>query len=60
MPSGSQLAGFAYLALVTTALPYALWFRGMAVLRPTRVAFLTLLSPTVAATVSGGPRSARA
>ena len=47
-PTGSQLAGFAYLALVTTALPYAFWFRGIAVLAPTRVAFLTLLSPTVA------------
>ena len=31
-PTGSQLLGFAYLALFTTALPYAFWFRGIAVL----------------------------
>lgn len=51
VPTGTQLLGFAYLALVTTALPYALWFRGIAGLPATRVVFLTLLSPTVATVI---------
>jgi len=50
-PDGSALIGFGWLALVGTALAYALWFRGLAALPTTRVAFLVLLSPVVAATL---------
>jgi probable blue pigment (indigoidine) exporter len=50
VPDAGALAGFAWLALAGTALAYALWFRGLAGLAPTRVAFLVLLSPLVAAT----------
>lgn len=39
----------AYLALVNTALGYALWFRGLERLPASRVSFLGLLSPVVAA-----------
>ena len=45
VPDAPALAGFAWLALVGTALAYALWFRGLGALPPTRVAFLVLLSP---------------
>jgi len=41
--------GFAYLALVNTALGYVLWFRGLERLPADRVSFLGLLSPVVAA-----------
>ena len=51
VPDAPALAGFAWLALVGTALAYALWFRGLGALPPTRVAFLVLLSPVVAATL---------
>jgi probable blue pigment (indigoidine) exporter len=49
VPTGTQLLGFVYLAIPSTAIAYALWFRGIAGLQPTRMAFLTLLSPIVAA-----------
>lgn len=46
-----NVAGYAYLTLVGTALAYLLWFRGVRVL-PARVpAFLGLLSPVVAVTI---------
>ncbi|MEJ5868006.1 EamA family transporter [Pseudokineococcus sp. 5B2Z-1] len=46
----TAVAGYTYLALVGTALAYALWFRGVAALPVARVAALGLLSPVVAAT----------
>jgi probable blue pigment (indigoidine) exporter len=45
-----NLAGFAVLTLVGTALAYTLWFRGIGRLPVGRVAFLGLLSPVVAVT----------
>ena len=47
--SAVNLAGFAYLALVNTAIGYALWFRGLERLPAAHVSFLGLLSPVVAA-----------
>jgi probable blue pigment (indigoidine) exporter len=44
----TNLWGFIYLALVGTALAYALWFRGINILSPTAVSYLGLLSPLVA------------
>jgi probable blue pigment (indigoidine) exporter len=46
--SSRNLAGFAYLALIGTALAYTLWFRGIQRLPVGSVAFLGLLSPVVA------------
>jgi probable blue pigment (indigoidine) exporter len=43
-----NLAGYAYLTVVGSALAYALWFRGIRALSPTHVTFLALLSPVVA------------
>ncbi len=43
-----NLAGYAYLSLVGTALAYVLWFRGLRTLPATAVTFLGLLSPLVA------------
>ncbi|NUQ39105.1 MAG: EamA family transporter [Caldilineales bacterium] len=43
-----NLAGFVWLALVNTALAYALWFRGIERLKAWQVSFLGLLSPIVA------------
>lgn len=52
-PTLTNIAGYAYLTLIGTALAYALWFRGIAAL-PTRVpAFLGLLSPVVALATGG-------
>lgn len=48
VPDGKALAGFAWLALIGTALAYALWFHGLAKLPVTAVSFLPLLSPVVA------------
>ena len=47
-----NLAGFAYLAVVTTGLGYAVWLRGIERLPATSVSFLGLMSPVVA-TVAG-------
>ena len=44
----ANLAGYAYLTIVGAALAYALWFRGIGALSPTKVTFLGLLSPVVA------------
>ncbi|MGF1430195.1 EamA family transporter [Kitasatospora sp. LaBMicrA B282] len=49
--TGRNLLGYGYLTLLGAAVAYALWFRGLRALTPTRVAFLTLLSPLVATTV---------
>ncbi|MGW4500263.1 EamA family transporter [Micromonospora sp. NPDC004336] len=46
--TAGNLAGYAYLTLVGSALAYALWFRGIRALPPTTVTFLGLLSPLVA------------
>ncbi len=46
--TGENLAGYAYLALIGSALAYALWFRGIRALSTTNVTFLGLLSPLVA------------
>lgn len=48
VPDLKALAGFAWLALIGTALAYALWFQGLARLPVTAVSFLPLLSPVVA------------
>jgi len=50
--SGTNVAGFAYLAIVNTALGYALWLRGIEHLPATNASFLALMSPVVA-TVAG-------
>ncbi|UNO39212.1 EamA family transporter [Streptomyces sp. MST-110588] len=47
-PTAANLAGYAYLAVIGSALAYTLWFRGIRALSPTHVAFLGLLSPLVA------------
>jgi probable blue pigment (indigoidine) exporter len=46
--SSVNLVGYAYLTIVGAALAYALWFRGIRALSPTKVTFLALLSPLVA------------
>lgn len=46
--SGSQIAGFTYLALVNTAFGYAVWLRGIERLPTVNVSFLALASPVVA------------
>ncbi|MGW5673219.1 EamA family transporter, partial [Micromonospora sp. NPDC003776] len=48
-PDGPALLGYAWLGLVGTALAYALWFRGAALLPVTRVSVLGALSPLTAA-----------
>jgi probable blue pigment (indigoidine) exporter len=50
--TGTNVAGFAYLAIVNTALGYALWLRGVERLPATNMAFLALMSPVVA-TITG-------
>jgi probable blue pigment (indigoidine) exporter len=47
--TAGQVGGFAYLAVVNTALAYVLWLRGIGSLPADRVSFLGLLSPVVAA-----------
>jgi probable blue pigment (indigoidine) exporter len=46
--SVANVAGFAYMGVVSTALAYALWFRGLKRLPANTVAILALLSPVVA------------
>ena len=43
-----NVAGYAYLTIIGSALAYALWFRGLRGLSPTDVTFLGLLSPVMA------------
>jgi probable blue pigment (indigoidine) exporter len=47
----ANLAGYGYLTIIGAALAYALWFRGIRALSPTKVTFLSLLSPLVATTL---------
>lgn len=48
---GQAVIGYTYLALIGTAIAYALWFRGIGLLPATSVAFLGLLSPLAAAVI---------
>ena len=48
---GRAVAGYLYLGVIGTAAGYWLWFRGVARLPATSVAFLTLLSPLSAAVI---------
>ncbi|MEU6484729.1 EamA family transporter [Streptomyces sp. NPDC046887] len=49
--TGTNLAGYAYLALVNTAVGYWLWFRGLERLPATSVTLLGPLSPLTAAVI---------
>jgi probable blue pigment (indigoidine) exporter len=49
--SPGNLAGYAYLSLIGTALAYTLWFRGLERLPAARVSLLGLISPVVATAV---------
>lgn len=49
VPDASALGGYAWLAIIGTALAYVLWFQGLGRLPVTAVSFLPLLSPAVAA-----------
>lgn len=49
--TAANLGGYAYLASINTLLAYWLWFRGTAVMAPTALSFLSLLSPVVAAVI---------
>lgn len=51
--SAANLAGYAYLAVMGTAVAYALWFRGIQRLPVTAPSFLGLLSPVVATLLGG-------
>jgi probable blue pigment (indigoidine) exporter len=51
VPSGRNLAGFALVGLLGTALAHALWFRGVPVLPASAITFLALLSPLVATAI---------
>ncbi|MEV6039465.1 EamA family transporter [Nonomuraea sp. NPDC052116] len=46
--TSANLAGYAYLTIIGSALAYVLWFRGLRLLSATKVTFLGLLSPVVA------------
>jgi probable blue pigment (indigoidine) exporter len=48
---GSAIGGYLYLGALGTAAAYALWFRGLARVPATSVAFLGLLSPLSAAVI---------
>ena len=49
--TGPNLLGFAYLALVGTAIAHFLWFQGVQRLAPTSITLMSLLSPVVAAVI---------
>jgi len=46
-----NIAGYVYLSTIGAAISYALWFRGIKLLKATQVTFLGLLSPVVASLV---------
>lgn len=46
--TGANIAGYAYLGLIGTAVAYALWFRGIERLPASSVSFLGLTNPVVA------------
>ena len=49
--TAANVAGYAYLSVVGSALAYALWFRGIRDLSSTSASFLVLLSPLVATVI---------
>jgi probable blue pigment (indigoidine) exporter len=49
--TGTNLAGYAYLSLVGTALAYTIWFWGLERLPAARLSLLSLLSPLVATVI---------
>ncbi|MBG0560156.1 DMT family transporter [Actinoplanes sp. NEAU-A11] len=49
--SATNLAGYAYLSLIGTALAYTIWFRGLERLPASRVSLLAQLSPVTATLV---------
>jgi probable blue pigment (indigoidine) exporter len=49
--TGANVAGYAYLSLIGTALAYTSWFRGLGRLPAAQVSLLGLLSPLVATVV---------
>lgn len=49
IPDAAALGGYAWLAIVGTAVAYVLWFQGLGRLPVAAVSFLPLLSPVVAA-----------
>ncbi len=49
--TSTNIGGYLYLAAINTLLAYWLWFRGGAVLPPTALSFLSLLSPVGAAVI---------
>ncbi|MDX2381348.1 MAG: EamA family transporter [Acidimicrobiia bacterium] len=49
--TGTNIAGFVWLATLGTALAYVVWFRGVQRLPVARVSILGLLSPVTAATI---------
>jgi probable blue pigment (indigoidine) exporter len=49
--TGTNVAGYAYLSIIGTALAYTIWFRGLERLPAARVSLLGLLSPLVATVV---------
>jgi probable blue pigment (indigoidine) exporter len=51
VPTRDNLAGFALVGLLGTALAHALWFRGVTVLPASSITFLALLSPLVATAI---------
>ncbi|MEV0319174.1 EamA family transporter [Streptomyces sp. NPDC050658] len=46
--TGTNIAGYAYLGIIGTAIAYALWFRGIERLPASSVSFLGLTNPVVA------------
>ncbi|ATL28135.1 EamA family transporter [Streptomyces formicae] len=46
--TGANIAGYAYLGIIGTAIAYALWFRGIERLPASSVSFLGLTNPVVA------------
>jgi probable blue pigment (indigoidine) exporter len=52
--TAANVAGFAYMGAISTALAYALWFRGLTRLPANAVAILALLSPVVATLIDVG------
>lgn len=49
--TAQNIAGYVYLSTIGAAISYALWFRGIKLLKATQVTFLGLLSPVVATLV---------
>ena len=50
-PTGRNVLGFAIIGVAGTVAAYAIWFRGMALLPASALAFLALISPIVATAI---------